>query len=277
MPVHASRSLRFLMGLGWVTFGTGIVIFALLFLRFGGSSAPKAKWRRSWGQPRWVTTRDPQGKFLIDYPTDWDLSTPFERFTRHRVGSLVAMDTLALRRGDPIGLLVVLRYVAPAAKSRAEWLKETGPDGALKGAFGAKLLLRKQGQLAGVDGLHFIAEDRVADSIYHLESWFLPAGDTAYRVTAAAPREQFAAVEPMLRRMISSLRFVDGKAPGQSAARSDRWNAPTSPAAAHGSRLSATHGLSAWAIRSTSPGPPPSMKRAASWVPATRTRRPVRS
>src|SRR6187200_2124193 len=100
--------MRFMRVLGWVSFGLGIVMFVLLFFRFGGSNVPKTRWRSQWGQPRWVTAREPGGQFLLDHPSDWDLSTPFERFTRRRLGSLFAVETLALRRGEPIGLFVVI-------------------------------------------------------------------------------------------------------------------------------------------------------------------------
>src|SRR5439155_945930 len=77
------------------------------------TTVPKVRWRSRWGQPRWLAFRDPLGQFLIDYPSDWDMSAPFERFTRHRIGNLVAVDTVAFRHAYPTGLVVVISYTAP--------------------------------------------------------------------------------------------------------------------------------------------------------------------
>src|SRR5689334_3291197 len=105
-PAPLPRSLRLVRVLGWLAFGAGLLLFCALFLRFGTSSVPKARWSSRWGQPHWITTRDPGGQFRIDYPSNWDLSTPFDRFTRHRIGRMVAVDTMAIRRGKPVGMLV---------------------------------------------------------------------------------------------------------------------------------------------------------------------------
>jgi hypothetical protein len=220
--------MRFVRMLGWVSFGLGIVMFVLLFFHFSGGGVPKTRWRSRWGQPRWVTARDPAGQFLLDHPSDWDLSTPFERFTKRRLGSVIAVETLALRRGDPIGLFYIISYVAPTTRTAQEWLKEARSGGTLKEQFGARVLTQEPGKLAGVQGLRVIAEDRVRDKTYRFESWFLPAGDTAYRLTGAAPADQFAVVKPKLDRIVASFRFVPGKTvAGKSAA------APTmTPAAA---------------------------------------------
>jgi hypothetical protein len=272
-----SRPSRFVVWMGWLSFGAGLLITVLLFLRHGGSSVPKARWRSRWGQPRWVTARDPQQLFLIDYPSNWDLSMPFERFTKHRVGEYFAMDTMAIRRGKPNGMLVIIRYVASGPKSPDAWFKETRPRGALADFFGARLLERKRGRFAGVEGLHVIAEDRITDQDYRLESWFLPAGDMAYRVTGAAPLKELAEVEPVLQRMLASFRFIDDKKGPERPLRSSIWNGPASPAAAPMSRSSATRALSVSATRSMSPGPRLSMRPARSSGPAMRTSRPARS
>jgi hypothetical protein len=200
--------MRFIRALGWVSFGLGIVFFVLLFFRFGGSNVPKTRWRSQWGQPHWVTGREPGGQFLLDYPSDWDLSTPFERFTRRRLGSLFAVETLALRRGDPIGLFVVIRYVAPKSRTPEEWLKETRPGGVLAEQFGAHILSQTSGQLAGIQGLRVIAEDKVREETYRFESWFLPDGESAYRLTSAAPAARYEAVDKTLDRIVASFRFV---------------------------------------------------------------------
>jgi hypothetical protein len=243
------RSKRFIVCLGWLSFGAGLLITVLLFFRHGASNVPKARWRSRWGQPHWVTTRDPQGQFLIDYPSDWDLSTPFERFTRHRIGEYFAMDTLALRRGKPTGLLVVIRYVASGPKTAGAWFKETRRRGALADVFGAKVLEREPGQFAGVEGLHVVAEDRIADVDYRLVSWFLPAGDTALRITGAVPIKELAQVEATLQRIIASFRLIDGKTAREGRLRSSTWIAPTSPVAALGSRSLATLAPSALEAR----------------------------
>ncbi len=211
MSQGRGRGLRSIARLGWLCFGVGILAFIYLFLRYGTSSIPKTRWRSQWGQPHWVTFRDPAGKFLIDHSSDWDESAPFERFTRHQVGDLMAMDTVAIRRGKPIGLLILIRYVAPAARPPAEWLRQTRLNQALKHEFGLGVRTRDPGVLGGVAGLHMAGEDMVADVRYHLESWFIPAGVNAYRLTIAAPQTDFPRVEPILRRMVASFRFVEQK------------------------------------------------------------------
>ena len=114
MSRNAPRTPRWITGLGWLIFAAGLLSFAFLFFRHGGSSVPRVRWRTRWGRPRWVTFRDPLGRFLIDHPSDWDESAPFERFTRHPLGDLIAADTVALRHARPTGLVVVIRYTAAA-------------------------------------------------------------------------------------------------------------------------------------------------------------------
>jgi hypothetical protein len=208
MSRNVPRSLRWIAGLGWLLFGAGILSFIFVYLRYGGSSGPRARWRSRWGTPRWVTFRDPLGQFLIDHPSDWDESAPFERFTRHRVGDLVAADTLALRHAHPTGLLVVIRYVAPRALTNAEWLNRTRPGGPLGDVFGEHILARGPAHLAGRSALHVTAEGMVTDRLYHLESWFLPNGGTAFRVTTGSPPADLAAAGPILGRIVSSFRLT---------------------------------------------------------------------
>jgi hypothetical protein len=205
---RTARTGRLLNWIGWLCFAAGVLAFIFLYFRYGATSIPKVRWRSRWGQPRRMTFRDPQGKFEIDHLSNWDVSAPFERFTRHRVGNLVRVDTVAIRRGKPIGILIILRYIAPARKSREEWLQEIRPGGSLAQEFGAKLRWRKPAELGSVPAEQVVAEDTVADTPYYLESWFLPAGAEAYRLTITAPGDQFHQVEPELRRMVASFRLT---------------------------------------------------------------------
>ena len=205
----APRAVWLVAGLGWLIFAAGLLAFAFLYLRHGGSTVPKVRWRSrwGWGQPRWVTFQDPEGQFLLDYPSDWDMSAPFERFTRHPIGRLIAADTMALRHAHPTGLLVVIRYAAPQAMPAVEWLKLTRPDGPLKDVFGEKIQSRHAARLADRQALQVVAEGMVVDKLYRLESWFVPDGASAYRITIGAPTTEFALTAPTLRRIVTSFRF----------------------------------------------------------------------
>jgi hypothetical protein len=205
------RSLRLTVLLGWLIFVLGLLAFAFLYLRHGGSSVPKARWRSSWGQPHWVTFRDPLGQFVISHPSDWDESAPFERFTQRTIGSLMATDTVAIRHGRPVGLLVIIRYAAPQAMAPDQWLKLTRTDGPLKDEFGVKMLAREPVQFAGTKALKVVAEDTVKAETYRFESWFVPNGANALRITITAPANSFGEVEPRLRRMVASFRFKGEK------------------------------------------------------------------
>src|SRR2546423_15287042 len=132
MAHSAPRSFRFVVWLGWLIFGAGLLSTVALYLRHGATTVPKVRWRSRWGQPRWLAFRDPLGQFLIDYPSDWDMSAPFERFTRHRIGELVAVDTVAFRHAYPTGVVVVISYTAPRSFSASEWLNQTRPAAPLK-------------------------------------------------------------------------------------------------------------------------------------------------
>jgi hypothetical protein len=207
MDHRVPRSVWWVAGLGWLLFAAGILSFIFVYLRHGGSTVPNVRWRSRWGQPHRVTFQDPEGKFRLDYPSDWDASAPFERFTRHRVGSLVAVDTVALRHAHPTGLAVVIRYVAPGALSTADWLKLTRPGGPLSDAFGEKITSRHPARLADHEALHVVAEGVVVDQPYRLESWLIPAGAAAYRLTIGAPTTDQAAA-PILHRIAASFRLT---------------------------------------------------------------------
>jgi hypothetical protein len=207
MSRRVPKGVWLIGGLGWLIFAAGILSFAFLYLRHGGSTVPKVRWRSSWGRPRWVTFRDPEGLFLIDYPSDWDMSAPFERFTRHPIGGVLATDTMALRHAYPTGLLVIIRYAAPQPISTGDWLRKTRSDGALKDIFGEKILSRESVHLAGHEALRVVAQGRVVDKPYRLESWFVPDGANAYRLTLGAPTTEFALAAPTLHRIAASFRF----------------------------------------------------------------------
>src|SRR6266851_2135806 len=157
MSRRAPKAVWLIGGLGWLIFAAGLLAFAFLYLRHGGSTVPKVRWHSSWGRPRWVTFRDPEGQFLLDYPSDWDMSAPFERFTRHRIGAVIAADTMALRHAYPAGLLVIIRYAAPQAIPAAGWLEMTRSDGALKDIFGEKILSRGPAHMASKEALQVVA------------------------------------------------------------------------------------------------------------------------
>jgi hypothetical protein len=202
------RSLRWIVGMGWIMFAAGILSFIFLFLRHDATTVPRVRWRTSWGRPRWVTFRDPLGRFSVDHPSDWDESAPFERFTRRRVGDLVAADTLALRHARPNGLVVIIRYVAPTTLSDAEWYRRTRPGGPLGDVFGEKILSRGKAPFAGREALHVTGEGRVTDKPYRFESWFVPAGGMAFRLTTGAPPADLAEAQPTLNRIVSSFRLT---------------------------------------------------------------------
>ena len=63
------RSLRLVVWLGWLIFALGLLAASFLYLRHGGSSVPKVRWRSRWGQPRWVTFKDPLGNALPEAAT----------------------------------------------------------------------------------------------------------------------------------------------------------------------------------------------------------------
>jgi hypothetical protein len=213
MTPRVPKAVWLIGGLGWLLFVAGLVSFAFLYLRHGGSSIPKVRWHSRWGRPRWVTFRDPEGQFLIDYPSDWDMSAPFERFTRHPIGGLIAADTMALRHAGPTGLLVIIRYAAPQAIPTGDWLRMTRSDGALKDIFGETILSREAVRLADHEALRVVAQGRVADKLYRLESWFVPDGASAYRLTLGAPTTEFDLAAPTLHRIVSTFRFT--AAPGR--------------------------------------------------------------
>jgi hypothetical protein len=210
MSRGVSKALWWIAGLGWLIFAAGILSFAFLYLRHAGSSVPKVRWRSRWGRPHWVTFQDPEGQFLINYPSDWEMSAPFERFTRHPIGNLIAADTMALRHADPTGLLVIIRYVAPRPLPSADWLKLAQPDGPLKDIFGEKIFSRKPARMAGHSVLQVVAQGMVTDKLYRLESWFIPDGADAYRLTIGAPTTEFAVAAPTLHRIVSTFRFTVG-------------------------------------------------------------------
>jgi hypothetical protein len=207
------RSLRLVVWLGWLVFALGLLAAAFLYLRHGGSSVPKVRWRSRWGQPHWVVFRDPLGQFVINHPSDWDESAPFERFTQKPIGNLIAADTVAIRHGRPVGLLVIIRYTAPQAMPPEQWLKLARPDGLLKDQFGAKIVSREPVQFAGRKALKVVAEDSVKGETYRFESWFVPNSTNALRITIAAPAKSFIEVEPTMRRMVASFRFTGEKPP----------------------------------------------------------------
>ena len=207
-PRSTPRSLRFIVGMGWLMFGAGLLSFIFLFQRHGGTSVPRVRWRSRWGQPHQVTFRDPLAQFSIDHPSDWDESAPFERFTHHKVGDLVAADTVALRHADPTGLVVVIRYTAPKPLSHAEWLKRTRPGGPLGDVFGEKILARVSSRLADHEALKVVAEGTEVDKTYRFESWLVPVGNTAFRLTIGSPVTEFARAEPTFRRIVASFRLI---------------------------------------------------------------------
>jgi hypothetical protein len=202
------RKRRLTVWLGWLCIAVGLLAAVFLFLRHGGSSVPKVRWRSHWGQPRWVTFRDPEGLFLIDHPSNWDVSAPFARFTRRPIGELIAVDTVAMRYTKPASLLVIIRYAAPKAMPVDQWLERARPDGPLKDAFGEKILSRQPTRLAGVRALKVVAEGPVVGRPYRLESWFVPARENAYRITIGAPTTTFDQAEPALRKIVNSFRFT---------------------------------------------------------------------
>lgn len=210
MSRSAPKAVRVVTGLGWLVFAAGLLSFVFLYLRHSGSDIPRVKWksRWSWSRPHSVTFQDPEGRFLLDYPSDWDMSAPFERFTRHRVGSLVALDTMALRHADPTGLLVVIRYVSPRSMPASEWLKLTRPPGPLADVFGEQILSRSAAPVAGRQALHINAQGMVTEVLYRLESDLIPDGATAYRLTIGAPSTKFSAAAPALHRIVSTFRFT---------------------------------------------------------------------
>jgi hypothetical protein len=210
MSGRVPKAIWLIAGLGWLIFAAGILSFVFLYFRHGGTNVPKVRWRSRWGRPHWVTFQDPEGQFLIDYPSDWDMSAPFERFTRHRIGTLIALDTMALRHAYPTGLMVIIRYVAPRPLSTAEWLKLTRPDGPLQDVFGEKILSREPAHAADHEALQVVAQGMVTDKLYRLESWFVPDGANAYRLTIGAPTKEFALAAATLHRIISTFRFTVG-------------------------------------------------------------------
>jgi hypothetical protein len=210
MERRVPRYVWLVAGAGWLLFAAGILSFIFVYLRHSGSNVPKVRWHSRWGQPRWITFRDPEGKFLMDYPSDWDMSAPFERFTRHRVGSLVALDTVALRHANPTGLAVIIRYVAPRALSTSDWLNLTQPAGPLSDVFGERIIARAVGRRAGREALHVTAEGVVADQPYRLESWLIPDGNQTYRITIAAPPSDYTAAAPILKRIAESFHLTSG-------------------------------------------------------------------
>lgn len=218
MTRGAPKGLLIVAGLGWLIFAAGVVSFIFLYFKHGATNVPKVHWSSHWAwtRPDLETFRDPEGRFLLDYPSDWDMSAPFERFTRHRVGDLVALDTMALRHVNPTGILVIIRYVAPRPQPAKEWLKLTQAKGILADAFGDTLLSRTPTHRAGHQALQVTGTGMVADTRYRLESEFIPDGANAYRLTLGAPVTEFAAAAPALRRIASSFRFIPSarRAPG---------------------------------------------------------------
>ena len=122
--------------------------------------------------------------------------------------SVVAADTVALRHADPTGLVVVIRYTAPKPLSHAEWLKRTRPGGPLGDVFGEKILARVSSRLADHEALKVVAEGTEVDKTYRFESWLVPVGNTAFRLTIGSPVTEFARAEPTFRRIVASFRLI---------------------------------------------------------------------
>lgn len=155
----------------------------------------------------WVTYRDARGDFQIDYLSRWDVVHPMERWTERAVGPLKASDRVGFRHQPPFAFASIIVYQSPKPLSEEEWfrLARTVPE--LAASFGEKETKARPVLLPNkTRALEVRAEGEMRDRTFRFRSFFVPRGDTAFRVTTGADVRDWGQVDAVLETMLFSFR-----------------------------------------------------------------------
>jgi hypothetical protein len=158
-------------------------------------------------KPQWITYRDARSDFQIDYLSRWQMLKPMERWTERKVGPLTASDRVAFRYHQPFAFASIVVYRSPKPRTQEEWfqLVHTVPE--LAASFGEKDTKARPVLLPDQDrALDVRAEGPMRDRTFRFRSFFIPRGDTAFRVTTGADTRDWGKVETELETMLLSFR-----------------------------------------------------------------------
>jgi hypothetical protein len=174
-------------------------------------------------RPQWVTYRDGRKEFQIDHLSRWDVVHPMEQWTERAVGPLKATDRVAFRYHEPFAFASVVVYRSPKPHSEEEWFKLARTLPALASAFGEKDARARPVLLPSkVRALDVRAEGPMRLQTFRFRSFFIPRGDTAYRITTGADVRDWGRVESTFEVMLLSFRtpaVADGRSASNGRAR----------------------------------------------------------
>lgn len=198
---------RFFRILGRTLFFLGLAGYVGAIATNGYRRAPSLNAFRADLRPHWITYRDGRRDFQIDYLSRWEVVHPMERWTERAVGPLKASDRVAFRFHDPFSFASVVVYRSPGARSEEDWfrLARTVPE--LASSFGENDTKARPVLLPNkLRALDVSAEGPMRERTFRFRSFFVPRGQTAYRVTVGADVRDWGRAETTLETMLLSFR-----------------------------------------------------------------------